>query len=229
MAKTIKDLTSEERAIAVGAIWLNDAFKKNATPIRIAKTGVRVNMTQIIVFSISLVFLILIALTFQFIIMKIFRFIPSELALVPYALSFMGAIVTAYQFGKRSPYTRYTGEGLSSYLWVQADKRDNIFIRMFGGKVATNEIESWARKNETGEKVNCVEWLGSYRNPRMPKSFIKISDNAWEIVEEEHTEKEKFMGGTLENTKWKEYIKQIKEKNEKRARNINKNTKRGLF
>lgn len=153
-------------AINTGTIWLNPAFVYKPKKNRIfKKRGLRLSIVE-------LVWIIIMAVLLSTLLY--FFFIPLS-----WILTFMPPIIPALAFGpiagwfsgrkiaSASPYRKLTGEGLMSYLTVQADSNSYVLKKLVGRTVAVNTYSTIA----TGKERNlpAIEWIGTARAPIMPK------------------------------------------------------------
>lgn len=160
------DNDGDDWAISTGTIWLNPAFVQRQKKTRIGKkSGLRLSTVEMV----WIVIMTVIGGAISY-----FMFIP-----VSWILPFLYPIIMAFVFGPiigwfagrkiaaASPYRKLTGEGLSSFLMVQADSNSYLLKRILGRTVAVNTYRTVA----TGRVryLTAVEWLGTARAPIMPR------------------------------------------------------------
>ena len=156
----------QRRVLDTGSVWLDTVFVARAPRFRIRKSSVRLSVPDIIWMVIMGLFF---GFLFYFILLPVSWLIPDyvqPLLMAPLAGVSLGWI-TGRRIAKASPYRTSTGEGIGSYLYVQADSKSYLLKRLFGRVVATSRYESKAGPRK--QIINCVEWIGTARAAHMPK------------------------------------------------------------
>ena len=153
-------------AISTGTIWLNPAFVVRQKKTRIGKrSGLRLSPVEMVWITI----MTLVGGVFAY-----FFFVPLSWImpfLYPLIFAFVFGPIIGWFSGRKiaaaSPYRKLTGEGLSSYLMVQADSKSYLLKKLFGRTVAVNTYRTVA----TGRVryLEAIEWIGTGRAPIMPK------------------------------------------------------------
>lgn len=167
MAEKVDTLQMQQsRVLENGSVWLNKVFVVRSPRFRIKKSSIRLSIPDII--WIALLTVVFTILSFFFL-QPAFWLFPDFIQ--PFLLAPIAGVSLGWVAGRRvsraSPYRNATGEGIGSYLFVQADSKSYLLKRLFGRVVATSTYESEAgpRKNY----VKCVEWLGTARASIMPQ------------------------------------------------------------
>lgn len=156
----------QQRVLEHGSVWLDDVFVARAPRFRIRKSSIRLSVPDIIWIVILTVFF---SFLFYFILLPFSWLFPDfiqPLLIGPMVGLFLGWVV-GRKVSRASPYRSSTGEGIGSYLYVQADSKSYLLKKIFGRTVATSKYESHAGPRK--QIVECVEWLGTARAPIMPK------------------------------------------------------------
>lgn len=156
----------QRRVLDTGSVWLDAVFVARAPRFRIRKSSVRLSVPDVIwIIILTLVF----GFLFYFILLPFSWLFPDYVQ--PLLIAPLGGIMLGWITGRKvsraSPYRSSTGEGIGSYLYVQADSKSYVLKRIFGRVVATSKYESKAGPRK--QVVNCVEWLGTARAAHMPK------------------------------------------------------------
>lgn len=156
----------QERVLSNGSVWLDAVFVARAPRFRIKKSSVRLSIPDVIwITLLTVVFSFL----FYFILIPFAWLMPDliqPLLIGPAVGVFLGWVV-GRKVSRASPYRTSTGEGIGSYLYVQADSKSYLLKKIFGRVVATSKYESQAGPRK--QMVECVEWLGSARAAHMPR------------------------------------------------------------
>lgn len=191
MAERVDTLQMQQgRVLENGSVWLNKVFVVRSPRFRIKKSSIRLSIPDIIWIGI---------LTVVFSFVGFFFFVPASWLfpefIQPFLLGPIAGVALGWFTGRRvsraSPYRTSTGEGIGSYLFVQADSRSYILKRLFGRVVATSKYESDAGPRK--QYVNCVEWLGTARASIMPQFDAEkdYEDNQFPMIPVEFKEQTK--------------------------------------
>ena len=173
-----------------GSVWLDTVFVARAPRFRIRKSSIRLSIPDVIWIVLLTIFF---SFLFYFIMIPfswIFPDLIQPLLIGPAVGVFLGWI-TGRKVSRASPYRSTTGEGIGSYLYVQADSKSYLLKKLFGRTVATSKYESHAGPRK--QVVECVEWLGSARASIMPrydanKKYKRGRPPTLEVEFEEQTE-----------------------------------------
>lgn len=167
---------SNNQGAAYGYIWLNRIFVKRGGHIRLFKTSdIRLSRFEIIVIAVLTLLFMAVSVPIVFALMRI-EFIGNTLdlywAVIPINL-FLGW-KAGRALAKASPYSRFTGENIFDWFVVSADKRNTLFGKFIGHKVAVNEGVTWISGKP--QPVEVMEWLGSARAPEAPPRTADMTD-----------------------------------------------------
>jgi hypothetical protein len=180
----------QQRVLENGSVWLDAVFVARAPRFRLKKSSIRLSIPDVIWIIILTIFF---SFLFYFIMIPfswIFPDLIQPLLIGPAVGVFLGWI-TGRKVSRASPYRQATGEGIGSYLYVQADSKSYLLKRLFGRTVATSRYESKAGPRK--QDVECVEWLGTARASIMPrfdstKKYKRGRPPTLEVEFEEQTE-----------------------------------------
>lgn len=156
----------QARVLENGSVWLNSVFVARSPRIRLKKTGIRLSIPDVIWIVILTAVFTVVGYFFLLPLSWIFPTFIQPLLIAPVGGVFLGW-VTGRKVSRASPYRTSTGEGIGSYLYVQADSRSYLLKRIFGRTVAMSRYRSCAGPRP--QVVECVEWLGSARAAIMPR------------------------------------------------------------
>lgn len=169
------------RVLTYGSISLNGAFVQRARPIRIwRKVSLRLSVPEMI-------WIILSTLAWAGV-LTVAWLVLSRLPVIGDLVSFfiiLPAPLLGWPTGRRiaraSPYRRFSGEGLTEYLWVQGDRAGSLLGRLLGGRpVAVSEERT--RAGGRPLTVEAIEWVGTARAQRMPRNVHSRGTTAVDVI-----------------------------------------------
>lgn len=159
-------MRQQQRVHEYGSVWLDVVFVARAPRFRIKKSSVRLSLPDVIWIILLTVFF-----TFLFYFLLLFPAWLMPDFIQPFLIAPLVGISLGWIVGRKvsraSPYRTSTGEGIGSYLYVQADSKSYLLKKIFGRVVATSKYESQAGPRK--QFVECVEWLGTARAANMPR------------------------------------------------------------
>lgn len=159
-------MQQQQRVHEHGSVWLDAVFVARAPRFRIRKSSIRLSLPDVIWI---ILLTVLFSFLFYFILLPFAWLMPDliqPLLIAPAIGIFLGWI-TGRKVSRASPYRTSTGEGIGSYLYVQADSKSYLLKRIFGRVVAMSKYESKAGPRK--QFVECVEWIGTARAAHMPR------------------------------------------------------------
>lgn len=180
----------QQRVLENGTVWLDAVFVARAPRFRFKKSSIRLSIPDVIWIVILTV---LFTTVFYFVLLPFSWLFPDfiqPLLIAPSGGVFLGW-VAGRKVSRASPYRTSTGEGIGSYLYVQADNKSYLLKKIFGRVVATSKYESKAGPRK--QMIECVEWLGSARAAHMPrfdatKKYQHLKGPILEVEFKEQTE-----------------------------------------